>query len=287
MAARRDNILIVGGGSRIATSLAPLLGERARIVSRRPSGLARETTVEDYGLLPEPIFDGIGYVINCVGTSVGDAALLQRVNVEIPLALASAARTAGVRRMIHISSFSVYGGARLIDATTPAAPTSVYGCSKLEADTALLAMNGDGFAVATLRLPLIYAPDSLGKLGQLLRLWTRLRVLPVPAADVSRAMISADLSAEVVAALCDDFRPGVRFAADPVPFTYARAAVSRPETLFPLPLPRIATRTAERVAPALAARLFADSHLADADNLAIGYGIASRLYRDIAEAALR
>ena len=287
MAARRDNILIVGGGSRIARSLAPLLDGRARFVSRRPSGLPGETLVEGYGRLPEAIFDGIVSVINCVGISDGDAALMQRVNVNVPLALADAARGAGAQRMIHISSFSVYGGAQWIDEKTPVAPANAYGRSKLDADTALLAMSDDGFAVATLRLPLIYAPDSLGKLGRLLKLWTRLRVLPVPAADVSRAMISADLSAAVIAALTADFRPGVRLAADPLPFTYARAAAARPERLHRLPLPAVATRAAERVAPALAARLFADSHLADADNLAIGYGIASRLYRDIAEAALR
>lgn len=286
MAARRDNILVVGGGSRIATSLAPLLGERARFVSRRLCGLPREIAVENYDMLSQAMFDGIEYVVSCVGVSSGDAALMQRVNVDMPLALAQSARAAGTRRMIHISSFSVYGGARLIDERTPTRPTSDYGRSKLAADTRLLAMADDRFAVTALRLPLIYAPDSLGKLGQLLKLWTRLRVLPVPAADVSRAMISADLSASVVARLCEDFRPGVQFAADPMPFTYAQAAAARSETLLRLPLPAVATHMAERVAPAIAARLFADSHLADADNLAIGYGLASQLYRDIANAVL-
>ncbi|AJA09005.1 hypothetical protein SKP52_10500 [Sphingopyxis fribergensis] len=286
MAARRDNILVVGGGSRIATSLAPLLGERARFVSRRPSGLPREIAVENYDMLSQQMFDGIEYVVNCVGVSSGDAALMQRVNVDIPLALARTARAAGTRRIIHISSFSVYGGAGLIDERTPTRPTSDYGRSKLAADIRLLALADDRFAVTALRLPLIYAPESLGKLGRLLKLWTRMRVLPVPAADVSRAMISADLTASVVARLCEDFRPGVCFAADPMPFTYVQAAAARSETLFRLPLPAVATHAAERVAPAIAARLFADSHLSDADNLAIGYGLSSQLYRDIANAAL-
>lgn len=286
MAARRDSILIVGGGSRIAKSLAPLLGERARFITRRPSGLPREIAVENYGMLSPKMFDGIECVVNCVGISAGDETLMQRVNVDIPLAVASAARAAGTRRLIHISSFSIYGGARLINERTAIAPASAYGRSKLAADIGLLAMADDHFAVTTLRLPLIYAPDSLGKLGQLLKLWTRIRLMPVPAADVSRAMISAELSAAVVARLCEDFRPGVRFAADPMPFTYAQAAAARAETLFRLALPAVTIRAAERVAPAIAARLFADSHLADADNLAVDYGIASRLYRDIAQAVL-
>lgn len=243
--------------------------------------------VVDYDKFSADMFDGVDCVVNCVGVSNGEAALMQRINVDMPLALADAARAAGVRQLVHISSFSVYGGARLIDARTPVRPVGAYGRSKLAADTGLLALSDDDFAVATLRLPLIYSADSLGKLGQLLKLWTRLRVLPIPAADVSRAMISADLSAEVIVRLCADFGPGVRLAADPEPFTYAQAAAARSETLFRLPLPTMLTRMAERLAPSVAARLFADSHLADADNLATGYGIASRLYRDIAQATLR
>lgn len=286
MADERGDILVAGGGSRIAASLAPLLGDRARFVVRRPTGLARETIVEDYGDIPADLFEGAKCVINCVGVSNGDPELIQRINVDMPLALARKARAAGVGRLIHISSFSVYGGARLIDARTPVAPVSAYGRSKLAADVGLLDLADSGFAVAALRLPLIYGRNSFGKLGQLLKLWTRLRVLPVPAADVSRAMIGTDLCAEIIARLSVEPRAGVLFAADPEPFTYAGVAAARPEHLARFPLPRPAIRTLQALAPAIAAQLFADSHLADADNLAVDYGLVSRLYRDIAEADL-
>lgn len=287
MSAPQNKILVVGGGSRIAAALAPLVEASTIFVSRRPSRLLGEILVDDYGAIPAEIFETVDCVVNCVGVNVGESTTMQRVNVDIPIALARAAQSAGVRRLIHISSFSVYGGARVIEARTPVSPASAYGRSKLAADTALLTIADERLAVAILRLPLIYGRDSLGKLGQLLKAWRRMHVLPVPTTDVVRAMIGAELTADVIAHLLGDSRSGILFAADPAPFTYARAAEARPESLSRLAIPGVFTRAAERVAPAVAARLFADSRLADTDNLAVEFGLSSRLYRDIAAADLR
>lgn len=209
-----------------------------------------------------------------------------RVNAGVARDIALAAKGAGVPNMIHISSFSVYGPARLIERRTPPAPVSDYGRSKLTGDAAVLELADTHFGVTLLRLPLIYSEESLGKLGQLLRLWREARILPVPSNDVSRAMISVDMSAAVLTRLAAEPRSGVVFAADPRPFTYADAMRARPELLYRLPLPRLVTDFFERVVPGIASKVFADSHLADADNLAVEYGLASQLYRDIAAAEL-
>ncbi|MCH2486794.1 MAG: NAD-dependent epimerase/dehydratase family protein [Erythrobacter sp.] len=283
-------ILVVGGGSRIAGALVPLLGDAAAYAVRRSAGRPQEIIVDDYDTVPDAVLTDADCVINCVGTSTGGAEHLNRINCEIPRRLAAAAREAGVRHFVHISSFSVYGGAHAIDRTTDPAPASDYGRSKLAGDKALLALADDRFTVTILRLPLIYAEDVAGKLAQLLRLWARARVLPVPAGDVRRAMIGIDLSAEVIARLADEpvNASRITFAADPLPFTYADAARARSDakTLRHFTVPRGLARLAERVVPSVGGRLFADSKLADDDNLAIRYGLTSRLYRDIAAADL-
>lgn len=288
MPAERSRILVVGGGSRIAIALGARLGAEAAFVSRRATRRPLGLAVDDYGSIPAAAFEGVRCVVNCVGISEGSREALTAVNVEVPRQIAGAAKAAGVPHMIHISSFSVYGPARHIDRATSPAPASDYGRSKLSGDTALLALADPGFAVTILRLPLIYGVDSLGKLGQLLRLWRRVRVLPVPRADVSRAMISVDLSAATIAQLATaEPRAGVAFAADPRPFTYAETMQARPEALHRLPLPRPVTDFFERAMPAIGTRLFMNSQLAEADNLAIEFGLASQLYRDIAAADLR
>ena len=139
------HILIIGGDSRIARVLAKVRGKETRSIVRRSPSSSLDIVVTDYGDLPAHSFDGIDCAVNCVGISSGEAAELQRVNVDIPFRAAQAAKAAGVRCFIHISSFSVYGGAREIDRTTPVAPTSDYGRSKLAADEALLQLCDDSF----------------------------------------------------------------------------------------------------------------------------------------------
>lgn len=278
------SILVIGGGSRIAAALEPLLGDCARYVSRRPSQRPRHVLVGDYADISAHLFDGISCVINCVGISTGSTSMMHLINVDLPLRLAATAKAAGVTHLIHVSSFSVYGGARAIDRHTMPAPSSDYGHSKLAADTGLLALADDRFAVTVLRLPLIYGQNISGKLGQIVRLWQRMRIMPVPTNDVARAMIGVDLSAEVIAHLSRAPHSGVVFAADPLPFTYALTAQARGGGLYRLRLPRAVTRLAERAAPAISGRLFADSSLSDHDNIAVRYDLATRLYRDIAAA---
>lgn len=284
---QQGDILLIGGGSRIAGALSTALGKRACCVVRRITGQPREQVVADYATIPPEWFEKAHCVVQCVGTSNGSHAMLNRVNADLPVAIAHAARERGVKHFLHISSFSVYGRARVITAATPLAPNSPYGHSKLKADQALLELANNDFRVTILRLPLIYGGRTRGKLEQLIALWLHLRVLPVPAADVRRAMIGVDLTAHVILHLLDAMQDGtaqggVVLAADPRPFTYVDAARAHTRRLYRLPLPTLLTKLAERVAPGVSERLFADSILPDTDNVAVAFGLPSRLYCDIA-----
>lgn len=278
-------IMVVGGTSRIGAALVPYIGASARWVSRRKTDRVQEVCVTDYADISPDMFDGIECVVNCVGASKGRD--LDRINVALPVKVATLAKSAGVRRFIHISSFSVYGGAQWIDRSTRPLPLSDYGRSKLAGDTALAAMMDAAFGVTLLRLPLIYGTDSLGKLGQLLKLWRRAGRMLVPVDDISRSMIGVELSAAIIAKLIEEPRWGVVFAADPRPFNYADTIRARPDdNLRLLPLAPWAVSLVARVAPSVGTRLFADSRLSDDANLAIEYGLKSRLYDDIAVADL-
>lgn len=279
--------MVVGGGSRLAAQLRRRLPPGSLYVSRHGGlGDASDHRVDAYDAIPPELFDGIACVVNCVGLHKAAPDLLRRINVALPTSLAATARDRGVSRFIHVSSFSIYGDAAVIDRTTPECPTSPYGRSKCEADHALMALDAPGFATTLLRLPMLYDAGSLGKLGQLLRAWRALRFVPVPAGDVERAMIGRELAAEIVAHLIAAPRRGVVLAADPEPFAYRRAAAVRQEALGRLVLPAALTSLARRAAPALAARLLGDSRLSEQANLAIELGLASRLYADIAAARL-
>jgi UDP-glucuronate 4-epimerase len=73
--------------------------------------------------------------------------------------LVEAARAANVRRFLHISTSSVYGGDAVGDEDRPTEPVSPYGVTKLAAEKLLLAHVGvHGFPAAILRYFSIYGP---------------------------------------------------------------------------------------------------------------------------------
>lgn len=277
-------VLILGAEGRIGRLLGHILSG-ARLAARTPT---REgvVAVRDYADLPPKLFDGIDVAINCAGIVRGSPAQLMRVNAAMPIAAARAAQRSGVRRFVHVSSFSVYGHARAIDARTVEAPESAYGRSKAAGDAALRDLAGDGLDVVMLRLPAIIGPGCGGKTALLLDIWARTGIMAIPRDDVRRSMIGAKLTAQCLAALVRSGDTGVMHAADPLPFGYVSAAraleAATGQRFGTLAIPRSMTRLIARVAPAAAASLWADSLLDPAANLAIREGMHSTLHADLA-----
>lgn len=280
----RPDVLILGGNSRIARATAAALGARAVRVAR--AGGEGVRGIGDYAAMTARDFAGLTAVVNCAGLVAGPAALLEAVNVDLQARLAEAARAAGVRRFVGVGSFSVLGDVAWIDAATPPAPVSDYGRSKLAGEAALAALDTDGFATATVRLPAIVGAGTRGKLADLLRVWRRVGVAPVPARDVRRSMIGLELTGQVLARVALGAERGVVHAADAVPFTFAeaaralRAATGAAFRRVPLPAPAVALLG--RAAPALRRSMFADSLLDPAANLCVAEHMPSTLYREIA-----
>lgn len=73
--------------------------------------------------------------------------------------LLDAARSAGIRRFVHISTSSVYGRDAVGDETTPTRPISPYGVTKLAAENLVLAfVESFGFPATILRYFSIFGP---------------------------------------------------------------------------------------------------------------------------------
>jgi len=95
----------------------------------------------------------------------GDLAVFESVNVEGPLTVATAARDAGVRRFVHLSSVMVYGfdypdG---IDETGPTdGADNPYCITKIASEHAVLALHDPGvFDVFVIRPGDVYGPGSV------------------------------------------------------------------------------------------------------------------------------
>lgn len=148
------------------------------------------------------------------------------VNRDLTLDIARAAKAAGVRQFIFLSSIIVYGPAarggdtRVITASTPPAPENAYGLSKLEAEQGLFLLADDNFHVAALRLPMVYGRGSRGNFSLILKY---AKYLPVfPALCGRRSAIYVENLAEYIAYAIERGLEGMLFPRDHLPVTTTR-----------------------------------------------------------------
>jgi nucleoside-diphosphate-sugar epimerase len=154
-------------GSRTCQALTAL-GATVRAVVRRPGtgpdlpDGAGEEHVGDFG---DPAFAagvvaGADAVVTTVHPMGSDRETQHRVGVEGTAALARAARDAGVRRLVHVSTAAVYDrspGVGDVDESSPLVGDDAndYAATKRDAEQALAEVAGGGLAVVLLRPPAI------------------------------------------------------------------------------------------------------------------------------------
>lgn len=128
------------------------------------------------------------------------------VNVDGTATLATAAASAGVKRMTFLSSIKVNGEettTRPFTERDPPAPQDIYGRSKWQAEQALTRIAQEtGLAATILRSPLVYGPGVGGNFASLLRLCDTPLPLPFGAINNRRSLIArANLIHAVIACL--------------------------------------------------------------------------------------
>jgi nucleoside-diphosphate-sugar epimerase len=111
-----------------------------------------------------PLFAGCESVLHAAGIiHVRTPSQWDSINTEGTIALAAAAKAAGVRRFVFVSSNAAGGAsataADVLTEDTPARPLSRYGRSKLRAEEALLELHEPGrFEIVNLRPSMFYGP---------------------------------------------------------------------------------------------------------------------------------
>ena len=128
-------------------------------------------------------------------------ALYYKVNRDLTIEVARAAKSAGVSQFIFMSSQIVFHESQslkseVLTADTKENPNGFYGDSKLQAEKGLHELECDTFKVCILRPPMIYGPNSKGNFPRLVKLATKVPVFPCW--HNKRSMLFIDNLAEFV-----------------------------------------------------------------------------------------
>ena len=121
----------------------------------------------------------------------------RKVNVDAVSNLAEQAVSAGVKRLIFLSTIKVMGENTLSGCSftheEPAAPQEAYAMSKFEAEKVLLGIaKKSSLEVVIIRPPLIYGPEVKGNFASLIRAIDRGLPMPFGAIDNYRSFVGLD-----------------------------------------------------------------------------------------------
>ncbi|WEY39439.1 SDR family oxidoreductase [Paraburkholderia sp. SUR17] len=129
-------------------------------------------------------------------------AAYRATNVTGSLRVARAARRAGVRRLVFVSSIKAVAESSQdhpVTETDRPMPTDPYGISKLEAERALLEFGAQsGMEIVIVRPPLVYGPGVRANFLQLMRAIAKGVPLPLGAVTARRSMVFVDNLADAL-----------------------------------------------------------------------------------------
>ena len=190
-------------GRRLCRVLGEDTGARAHVralVRQSADGPWHEVVLADLarGRLETNAMAGIDTVFHLAALthavdSNQDEAEYEAINVRGTETVLSAAKAAGVRRFVFVSSVKAMGegGPRQLNESTRPRPTTAYGRTKRAAE--LLVLDGGWVPEPTvLRLPLVYGPGARGNLANMIDAVAAGRFPPPPRVSNRRSMVHVD-----------------------------------------------------------------------------------------------
>jgi len=204
-------VLVTGARGMLGAAVARALaarGDAVTVLQRRPSGLPFPEVCADLGDPAAPLaralagHDAVLHLAAKVDV-VGPWRDYRRTNVDGTRALLTAARDAGVTRVVHVSSPSVaHAGSALVGAPArpadPARARGHYARSKALAEQVALAAARDGLAVVAVRPHLVWGPGDPQLVG---RIVARARAGRLPVVGTGAALIDTTYVDNAVDAL--------------------------------------------------------------------------------------
>jgi nucleoside-diphosphate-sugar epimerase len=232
-----SRVLVTGASGFIGGAVVMALaaaGHEVRAAMRRPPPRPLPQGVEpalhgdfEGGVAWLPLTAGMDFVVHIAGIAHKGRGITQarydRVNRDATMDLAQASRSAGIERLILMSSVRAQAGpvaGNLLTEADEPHPSDPYGRSKLGAETAV---RDSGVPFTVLRPVLVYGPGVKGNLRRLIAAARVPALLPLGAFTNPRSLLGIDnLAAAVLHVLSHPATGGQTYlVADPHPLSLA------------------------------------------------------------------
>lgn len=192
-------VLITGTGSYIGTKVQLWLEQR----SEEFKVDAVDTINDNWKKADFSQYDVVYNVagIAHVKANKDEGPLYYAINRDMVINIAKAAKGAGVKQFIHMSSMIVYKEVKTLEGKqihkdTEPAPNGFYGDSKLQGELGIRKLANDTFKVCIMRPPMIYGPGCRGNFPRLV--WLAQKSPIFPAWHNKRSMLCIDNLCEFV-----------------------------------------------------------------------------------------
>jgi len=148
----------------------------------------------------------------------------ERVNVAQTLEFAKKAKESGVKYFVFMSTVKVYGEETNSEYTETSIcnPEDEYGKSKLKAEVELLKLEDENFKVSIIRTPIIYGYGVKANIKALIKLTSKIPVLPFGNIENKRSMVYIGNICHLVDEIIKQNQSGIFLASDDKPLSTSK-----------------------------------------------------------------
>lgn len=188
----------------------------------------------------------------------------RQVNTTLTLRFAQAAKDAGVKHFVFVSTAKVYGeettAGQVYTELSNCNPCDGYSVSKLKAEEGLIAIEDPGFKVTIVRVPLVYGKYVRANMLNLIKLVERRKIIPLGGIENSRSMVCVTNLCALLHMIIQTRQEGVFLATDIRSLSTSELvrliSVAMNKKTVLLKIPQWLQRLMRRIAPGIGRRLF-------------------------------
>ena len=191
------------------------------------------------------------------------------VNRDLCIEVAKAAKIAGVKQFIFLSTMKVYGtykkGQLPWNENSECFPDDSYGKSKLEAENILKEIEDDQFIVSIIRTPLVYGAGVKANMLNIIRLIDKISILPLGNTNNKRSFTAVENLVGYIDRIIELRSSGVFITMDEKPLSTTELAriiaKNMNKKVYLFKLPKVIIRIGLSLFPRIFERLFGSFEL--------------------------